>query len=74
MRFRSKVSWQTQRPQLRHFAKDHLSFVLPSEMPLHASRGCQVDDLKKALRFELAHMWAVYSNSATPLISPVSPC
>ena len=52
MRFRSKVSWQTQRPQLRHFAKDHLSFVLPSEMLLDASRGCQVDDLKEAVRPE----------------------
>ena len=43
-------------PQLRHFAKDLLQLVLPSEMQLLASRECQVDDLKKALRLELASL------------------
>ena len=45
---KSLLVFQMPTPQLRHFAKDLLQLVLPSEMLLHALRGCQVDDLKKA--------------------------
>ena len=67
-RSKSLLVFQMSSAQLRHFAKDHLSFVLPSEMLLHASRGCQVDDLKKALRLELVSL-ASLELSALPASS-----
>ena len=47
MRFKSKESLQMQRPQMRRSMKD-----LPQLFCHHASRGCQVDDLKEAVRSE----------------------
>ena len=52
---KSLLVFQMPTPQLRHFAKDLLQLVLPSEMLLRASRGCQVDDLKEAVCSEAVH-------------------
>ena len=49
---KSLLVFQMPTPQLRQFAKDLLQLVSPSEMLLHALRGCQVDDLKEAVRSE----------------------